>query len=128
MTDGLVVLCTCPDDPAADRIARALVAERLAACVSRTALRSTYRWEDAVHDEPEVLLVIKTTRARLEQLEVRLQALHPYDLPEFLALPVTAGSERYLAWIAAETRPPSASGASGSGVPGSGAFPSGPST
>ncbi len=106
MTDGLVVLCTCPDDPTADRIARELVSGALAACVSRGAFRSTYRWRGTLHDEPEVLLIIKTVRSRYEALEMRLKALHPYEVPEIIALPIAAGSEPYLAWIAEETRFP----------------------
>ncbi len=104
MTDGLVVLCTCPDDPTADRIARELVAGNLAACVTRGAFRSTYRWRQALHDEPEVLLIIKTVRSRYAELEMQLKALHPYEVPEIIALPIAAGSEPYLAWLAAETR------------------------
>jgi periplasmic divalent cation tolerance protein len=103
MTDGLVVLCTCPDDLTADRIARELVSGHLAACVNRGAFRSTYRWRGALHEEPEVLLVIKTVRSRYQELESRLKALHPYEVAEILALPITAGSEPYLAWLAAET-------------------------
>lgn len=103
MTEGLVVLCTCPDDPSADRIARELVSGRLAACVSRGAFRSTYRWRGALRDEPEVLLIIKTVRSRYPELEMRLKALHPYEVPEIIALPIAAGSEPYLAWIAEET-------------------------
>jgi len=102
---GLVVLCTCPET-SAERIARVLVADRLAACVNRLAgIRSVYRWNGAIHDEPEALLVIKTTRSRYEALESRLQALHPYDVPEIIALPIRAGAERYLAWLAGEIRP-----------------------
>jgi periplasmic divalent cation tolerance protein len=101
--ETLVVLCACPDEETAKRIAEALVGEHLAACVNRMAgVRSTYRWQDRVQDEPEVLLLIKTVRRRFEALELRLKALHPYDLPEIIALPATAGSAEYLAWIATE--------------------------
>jgi periplasmic divalent cation tolerance protein len=105
MTDGLVVLCACPDEPTADRIARHLVSGHLAACVNRSACRSTYRWNGALQDEPETLLIIKTTTTRFEELERQLKALHPYEVPEIIALPVVTGSESYLAWIAQETRP-----------------------
>jgi periplasmic divalent cation tolerance protein len=95
-----VVLTTCPDDAAAARIARDLVQSGLAACVNRLGtLHSTYRWQGAIHDEPEVLLVIKTLRIRYSELEMRLKSLHPYDLPEIIALPVTGGSAEYLAWL-----------------------------
>lgn len=104
MTDGLVVLSTCPDDATAERIARDVVSEGLAACVNRVALRSVYRWQGALEDEPEVLLVIKTTAHRYAELEMRLNALHPYEVPEILALPVLTGSASYLAWLAGATR------------------------
>jgi periplasmic divalent cation tolerance protein len=96
----LVVLTTCPDDAVAARIARELVESGLAACVNRIgAVHSTYRWQEATHDEPEVLLVIKTLSVRYSELEMRLKSLHPYDVPEIIALPVTGGSAEYLAWL-----------------------------
>ena len=99
----LVVYCTCPDEATASRIAEALVSERLAACVNRVpGIRSTYRWEGRIQDEPEVLLLIKTVADRYPALELRLKALHPYDVPEIIAVPVAAGSASYLAWIASE--------------------------
>ena len=98
--DALVVLTTCPNDAAAARIARELVESGLAACVNRIgAVHSTYRWQGAIHDEPEVLLVIKTLSIRYSELEMRLKSLHPYDVPEIIALPVTRGSTEYLAWL-----------------------------
>jgi periplasmic divalent cation tolerance protein len=103
MEETLVVLCACPDEETARRIAEALVTEHLAACVNRMGgVRSTYRWQGRVEDEPEVLLLIKTVRHRFEALELRLKALHPYDLPEIIALPVTTGSAAYLNWVATE--------------------------
>src|SRR5512138_2638605 len=105
MTDALVVLVTTPTPERAAEIARAVVEERLAACGNVVpGLRSIYRWEGKVQDEPEALLVLKTTRARFEALRDRVLALHPYQVPEVVALGVEAGSEKYLAWIAAETR------------------------
>ena len=105
MTDALVVLVTAPSAEQAAALARALVEARLAACGNVVpGLRSIYRWEGQVRDEPEALLVLKTTRDRLEALRERQLALHPYDVPEVLALPVEAGSAAYLAWLAAETR------------------------
>ena len=104
--DALVVLCACPDEVTADRIARELVTTQLAACVNRLpGVRSIYRWEGVLQDEPEVLLTIKTTKSRYEELEMRLKALHPYEVPEIIALPVLAGAAPYLAWLAGETRP-----------------------
>jgi periplasmic divalent cation tolerance protein len=102
----LLALCTAPNEEVADRIAHALVEERLAACVNRIGgLRSTYRWQGTVHDDAEVLLLIKTTSERLDALKARLPALHPHEVPELIALDVVAGLERYLAWVAAETGP-----------------------
>lgn len=105
MTDALVVLVTAPTPDRAAEIARALVEERLAACGNVVpGLRSVYRWEGKVQEDAEALLVLKTTRARFEALRERVLALHPYEVPEVIALPVEAGSARYLEWIAAETR------------------------
>jgi periplasmic divalent cation tolerance protein len=104
VTDALVVLVTAPDPEKAAEIARTLVEERLAACGNvLSGLRSIYRWEGNVQDEREALLLLKTTRARFEALRARVLALHPYQVPEVIALPVEAGSAPYLAWIAAET-------------------------
>lgn len=100
----VIAHCTCPDDESAARIARALVDERLAACVSAIGgVSSTYRWNGAVHTEREVLLLIKTTRARLDALKSRLPALHPYESPELIAIDAVDGLDRYLAWVETET-------------------------
>lgn len=99
-----VVLMTAPDADSARRIARALVEERLAACVNIVpGITSIYRWEGALHEDAEHLLVAKTERNRLAALAERLAVLHPYALPELLALSPSGGSERYLAWVCAET-------------------------
>ena len=104
MTDALVVLVTAPGAEEAARIARALVEERLAACGNVVpGLRSIYRWQGAVHEDAEALLVLKTTRDRFEALRARVLALHPYEVPEVVALPVEAGSASYLEWIVRET-------------------------
>ena len=101
----LLCLCTCPDEASARVIAEALVAERLAACASRIpGLQSTYRWEGRVEHDDEVLLLIKTTADRLDALTRRVQALHPYELPEVLAVEAAGGLAPYLAWVAAQTR------------------------
>lgn len=103
---ALLVLCACPDGVAAADIARALVTEGLAACVNRTApVTSVYRWQDRLCEEAEQLLVIKTTPARYAALETRLRALHPYEVPEIIAMPVTFGFEPYLAWLGEATAP-----------------------
>jgi periplasmic divalent cation tolerance protein len=100
----ILVLCTCPDDAVAAGIAAALVDERLAACVNRvTGVRSTYLWQAERQDEPEVLLLIKAAGARYQALELRLRALHPYQVPEIIVLPIVGGSASYLAWLTAQS-------------------------
>jgi len=100
-SDCLVVLVTAPEGEPAAALARALVTEGLAACVNRLpGIRSVYRWQGAVHDDAETLLVVKSTRPAWPALERRIRELHPYDVPEVIALPVTAGSAPYLAWLA----------------------------
>ncbi|WP_166212398.1 divalent-cation tolerance protein CutA [Cognatiluteimonas telluris] len=97
---AFVCLCTCPDAAAARRIADALVDERLAACVNvLPGLRSVYRWQGGIQCDDEVLLLIKTTRDRVDALGARLTALHPYELPELVAVEVAGGLAAYLSWI-----------------------------
>lgn len=99
-SDAILVLTACPDEATALRIARDLVESGLAACVSRLpGAHSTYRWEGRLQDEPEVLLIIKTLATRFEALEMRLKSLHPYELPEIIALPVASVSAEYIAWL-----------------------------
>jgi periplasmic divalent cation tolerance protein len=101
MTDTVIVLSTAPAE-AAPAIAQALVGERLAACVNRIpGVLSTYIWEGAVVTEGEELLLIKTTAEGFERLKTRLLALHPYELPEIVALPVGLAHTPYLDWIKA---------------------------
>jgi len=100
----VVVLVTAGSADEAQRIARALVDERLAGCVNVLGpIRSIYRWQDAVEEADEHLLVVKARTADLAALGARVRALHSYDVPELLALPVTAGSEDYLGWLASVT-------------------------
>jgi periplasmic divalent cation tolerance protein len=102
----LVVLSSAPARADAERIAAALVESRLAACVSIVpGLLSIYRWQGAVERGDEVLLVIKTTREAFEPLRRTLVALHPYEVPEVLALPVDGGHAPYLAWLDASVDP-----------------------
>ena len=102
-TDVLVLLSTLP--PAdADRIAEALVGERLAACVNLVGpVRSVYRWDGAITKDAELLAIIKTTAARRDALAARLRELHPYQVPELIELAVTGGLPAYLDWVRAET-------------------------
>ena len=98
------VLTTLPPDSEPRSFARTLVQERLAACVNvLPVMQSVYRWQGNVEEESEHQIVIKTTRSRLVALWERVQALHPYDVPEFLVLPIVDGNDVYLRWIADST-------------------------
>ncbi|QQS53953.1 MAG: divalent-cation tolerance protein CutA [Candidatus Competibacteraceae bacterium] len=100
----LVVFCSCPDQASAERIAATVVEERLAACVNiLPGLTSVYRWREQVQRDTELLLLLKTQGAVYSLLEARIRELHPYDVPEVIALPVRMGSSAYLDWIAANT-------------------------
>lgn len=100
----LVVFCTCPDQASAERIAATVVEERLAACVNiLPGLTSIYRWRGQLQRDAELLLLVKTQGAAYPPLEARIRELHPYDVPEVIALPVRAGSSAYLDWIATST-------------------------
>jgi periplasmic divalent cation tolerance protein len=103
----LVVLVTMPDADTAARLGRTVVEEKLAACVNIIpGLRSLYEWEGKLCDEAEVLCLFKTRRALYPALRDRLSGLHPYQVPELIAVPLAEGNEPYLAWLAAGTRPP----------------------
>ncbi|TPG04270.1 divalent-cation tolerance protein CutA [Rhodanobacter glycinis] len=98
----LLCYCSCPDATSAQAIAEALVGEQLAACVNRIpGIHSTYRWQGAVTTDNEELLLIKTTAIRFEALRARLLELHPYELPELIAVPVEHGHAAYLDWVRA---------------------------
>ena len=100
VSDHVLVLSTVAQAEDAERIARALVERRLAACVNVVAgLTSFYRWKGAVQRDDERLLLIKTRRDRYAALQEALASLHPYQLPEIVALPFEAGSAAYLAWV-----------------------------
>ncbi|MEO7934678.1 MAG: divalent-cation tolerance protein CutA [Dokdonella sp.] len=96
----LIVHCSCAADGSAANIAKALVEERLAACVSvQPGARSTFRWQGETHTDDEVLLLIKTTHARYPAMAARLLELHPYELPEIIAVDVSAAHAPYAAWV-----------------------------
>lgn len=100
MTDVRVVLVTGPHREGLFDLGSKLVDERLAACVNVMGeVDSVYRWEDRVQTAGEALAIVKSTEARLPELERRIRALHPYDEPEIVALEVTGGSESYLDWV-----------------------------
>ena len=101
----LLIFTTCPDAASAERITHALVDERLAACVTRLpGARSTYRWQGQVISDDELQLVVKTTASRLDAAMSRLLELHPYELPECVAVQARSGMPAYLDWIRAQTR------------------------
>jgi periplasmic divalent cation tolerance protein len=102
MTDKIIVLVTCGSRKEARKIARALVEQRLAACVSEIAVpvASTYRWEGKVESTKEFLLLIKTSRRRFAAVRDAVHKLHSYEVPEIIAVPIVAGSQAYLEWIA----------------------------
>ncbi len=101
MSDKLVVMVTCSGAPEARRIARAVVAARLAACVNMLPgpVTSIYRWKGKVESARERLLLIKTSRKHLAKLQREVERLHSYDVPEFIAVPIAFGSAAYLAWM-----------------------------
>ena len=104
--ETLLVLSTFPDEAKAREVGRTLVAERLAACVNvLPGMTSIYVWQGKQEEAPEVLALIKTTRARYPALETRLRELHPYEVTEILALDVAAGLPAYLEWVATNAAP-----------------------
>lgn len=103
MTGVVLVFVSVPDAAVGERLARVLVEERLAACVTVSDMvQSTYRWRGAVTTEAERQMVLKTTQERVAAIERRLADLHPYELPECLIVPVSGGSPAYLEWVRAE--------------------------
>jgi periplasmic divalent cation tolerance protein len=99
-TDYVIALTTLPADADASGLARTLVAERLAACVNiLPEMTSIYRWQGEVEKESERQIILKTTRTTVSQLWARLRELHPYDIPEFVVLPIIDGNDLYLKWV-----------------------------
>jgi periplasmic divalent cation tolerance protein len=104
---ALLVLTNCPDAAVAERIARTLVEQGLAACVNQLApAQSIYRWQGAIERATEIPLLIKTTAERYAEVELTLRSLHPYSVPEIIAVPIVRGLASYLRWLADETQPP----------------------
>jgi periplasmic divalent cation tolerance protein len=105
MTNKIVVLSTCANEADAVRLGRTLIEARLAACVSVVpGLRSYYHWQGSLETSDEVLLLIKTSRELFSELKLELERIHPYEVPEILALPVVEGAENYLNWLDANLR------------------------
>jgi periplasmic divalent cation tolerance protein len=104
MTDCILILVTAGSEPEAETIAKTLVEERLVACVNIvSSIRSIYRWEGKIADDREWLLIMKTPASHFAAVESRVKALHSYQMPEVIAVPIQAGSEAYLRWIREET-------------------------
>jgi periplasmic divalent cation tolerance protein len=102
--ETILVLTNVPDNAVAKTLAEAMVEQRLAACVNiLPVVQSVYRWQGVIEQASEITLMIKTTRARYAELEQLIQHLHPYDVPEVIAIPVSAGLPSYLQWIESET-------------------------
>jgi periplasmic divalent cation tolerance protein len=102
--EPLLLITNCPDEGVANALALTLVEEKLAACVNiLPRVQSLYRWQGAVESASEIPLLIKTTSARYAALESRIRELHPYDVPEIIAVPISRGLPAYLNWLAEET-------------------------
>ena len=99
-TSTILILCTCPNRETAEEIATALVTQGLAACVNLSPpTTSIYKWEGKIETAEEILLLIKTSRQRYTELEQAILTLHPYELPEIIAVPVELGLSGYLNWV-----------------------------
>jgi len=101
--EHVVIFSTAPSKEVADKITRALLEEKLVACVSHHSVKSTYWWDGKIEEGEEVQLLMKTTSTRVEEVEKTLKRNHPYEVPEFLVTPVIIGSKEYLGWISAST-------------------------
>ncbi|MBI5098920.1 MAG: divalent-cation tolerance protein CutA [Nitrospirae bacterium] len=103
-TEDIVVFITAPNEDLAVTIARSLVESRLAACANIIkGIRSIYIWQDKVEDDKEVFMIVKTRRELFERLKSKVKELHSYEVPEIIALPITAGSDDYLKWLREST-------------------------
>lgn len=102
--ENIVVYVTAPSEDAAAVIARALIEQKLAACVNIVRnIRSIYSWQGKIEDDDEVLMIIKTQKKHFDALSEKVKELHSYDVPEIIALPIFKGSDDYLEWIKAST-------------------------
>ena len=99
-----MVLTTVAEPESARRLAENLLEKRLAACVQTLPIQSAYRWKGAIQREPEILMLIKTTSARVPEVEAFIRSAHAYETPEIVWLPFAGGSADYLAWIGQETK------------------------
>jgi len=105
MTDKIVIFSSCPSAEEAEKVARRLVELRLAACVTLIpGARSIYRWQDAIEETDEHVLLIKSRRDLFDRLKEELGSIHSYEVPEILGLPVVEGSPAYIDWIDKELK------------------------
>jgi periplasmic divalent cation tolerance protein len=102
-TSACLVMTTAPDQQQAETIVKAVISERLAACAQTQPINSFYWWDGKIINDGEILIYFKTTKERYSVLEQAILAIHPYDTPEIILLPIEAGSSGYLSWIAKET-------------------------
>jgi len=98
VTDFVMILCTAPP-LGAEKMARALVQERLAACVNVALVRSYFSWEGKLSDEPEELMIIKTQARMVDKIKARIKEMHSYQVPEIIVIPITDGEKCYLEWV-----------------------------
>lgn len=105
MQQVLLILTNAPDKATGHAIARSLVEQKLAACVNLLPeVRSVYRWQGAIEEAEEITMLIKSTPERYAELETAIRRAHPYEIPEIIAVPVTAGLPEYLGWVGLETK------------------------
>ena len=104
MSDYILVMCAAGNKKNAEEIASALVEKNLVACAQITSIESYYRWEGAVHHEPECLLMIKSIKANFEKIEVLIKEIHEYKLPGISLISIDGGSKEYLNWIAESSK------------------------
>lgn len=103
-SNAVLVLTNLPDEATAQMLARHLVERRLAACVNiLPAVRSIYRWQNTIEESVEITLLIKTTQSRYFEMENAIKMMHPYDVPEIIAVPIMAGLPAYLDWMMQQT-------------------------
>ncbi len=103
--DAIIIYCTVPDKRVAKEIAKYIIKHHLAACVSAVdRVESVFSWDGEIEKEKEVMLMIKTLRPNFEKIKVLITELHPYNVPEIIAVPIVDCSKEYLQWLAHETR------------------------
>lgn len=100
-----VILVTAPSQQEAEMIAETLIGAKLAACVTILPVQSVYTWQGEVHNDQEWQLLIKSELSRFDELETKIRQIHPYEVPEIIAVPIVAGSQPYLTWISQQVRP-----------------------